>query len=293
MSSDVTPLPIETEAPDPAAVLQERLRNGLRNAAMRIAYDGTPFQGWQIQNHAETVQGRLQDALSVAARLPVKVYGSGRTDTGVHALGQVANAWVPEDTDLHKLQGSLNALAGPDIGVLSIGWAPPEFHARHSAVGKCYRYRIHNTSAPPVLDRQHCWWVKRPLDLGAMRAGALRLLGTHDFSSFRAKDCAAITPVREMRDIRILLTEAPEGALHLEYEASGFLQHMVRILTGTLVAVGHGEVTPDGVAQILAAKRRDAAGMTAPGQGLHLLRVDYDWQRFPSLYTVLTPHSAE
>jgi tRNA pseudouridine38-40 synthase len=293
VTSALPSLPNETEAPGPAAVLRERLQKGLRNVAMRVAYDGTRFQGWQIQNHAETVQGRLQDAMRIATRGPVTVYGSGRTDSGVHALGQVANAWVPQETDLHKLQGSLNALAGPDIGVLAIAWVPPDFHARHSAIGKCYRYRIHNLPAPPVLARRHCWWVRRPLDLAAMRAAAQGLLGTHDFSSFRAKDCAAATPVREMRAIRIAAGPEPEGALQLEYEASGFLQHMVRILTGTLVAVGHGELTPRDVAAILAARRREAAAMTAPGLGLHLVRVDYDGQRFPNLRDLLQAVPAE
>lgn len=290
MTSEVTSLHsdiVDGDRPDPAALVQARLRalqdEGLRNAALVIAYDGSPFQGWQIQPHAPTVQGRLEEALRIAVRRHVDLFGSGRTDTGVHALAQVANAWVPADTDLRKLQGSLNGLAGPEIGVAAIGWTAPEFHARHSAVGKCYRYRIHNRPTPPVLARRQCWWVRRPLDLDAMHAAARRLLGTHDFSSFRAKDCAAITPVREMRAIRIALGAEPEAALSIEFEASGFLQHMARILTGTLVAVGSGELTPDEVAAILAARRRERAAMTAPGQGLHLLRVDYDAARFPEL----------
>ncbi len=278
---------LRADPSDPAALPRERLRalqeSGLRNCALVIAYDGTPFQGWQFQPHAPTVQGRLEEALRIAVRRHVDLFGSGRTDTGVHALAQVANAWVPAETDLRKLQGSLNGLGGPEIGVAAIGWAAPEFHARHSAVGKCYRYRIHNRPAPPVLARRQCWWVRRPLDLDAMRAAAERLLGTHDFSSFRAKDCAAVTPVRELRAIRIAAGAEPEAALNIEFEASGFLQHMARILTGTLVAVGSGDLTPEEVAAILAARRRERAAMTAPGQGLHLLRVDYDPARFPEV----------
>jgi tRNA pseudouridine38-40 synthase len=273
-------------APDPAALLQERLREGLRNLALVIAYDGGPFQGWQIQAHGETVQGRLEQALHTALRRSVTLYGSGRTDAGVHALAQVANAWVPAETDLHKLQGSLNGLAGPDIAVTALGWIAPEFHARHSAIGKCYRYRIHNGAAPPVLSRRHCWWVRRPLDVAAMRAAAEPLLGTHDFSSFRAKECAAVSPVRELRAIRIAEGAEREAALGIEYDASGFLQHMARILTGTLVAVGLGERPPAGMAAILAARRRAAAAATAPGQGLHLVRVDYDLERFPELHAL-------
>lgn len=269
--------------PDPAALLQERLAAGLRNVALLIAYDGGAFQGWQIQPHAPTVQGRLQEALRTAVRRPVTLYGSGRTDSGVHALAQVASGWLPAETDLHKLQGSLNGLAGPEISVRAIGWAAPEFHARHSAVGKCYRYRIHNRPAPPALCRGQCWWLRRPLDLAAMRAAAARLLGEHDFSSFRAKDCAAVSPVRKLRAIRIAEGSEPEAALAIEYEASGFLQHMARILTGTLVAVGAGELAPEALPGILAARRREAAGATAPGQGLHLVRVDYDAARFPEL----------
>jgi tRNA pseudouridine38-40 synthase len=255
--------------------------------AFVVSYSGTPFQGWQTQPHAETVQGRLERAFEVAMRNPVTVYGSGRTDTGVHALAQVANAWVPGGTDLHKLRGSLNGLAGPDIVVRALGWVAPDFHARHSALGKCYRYWIHNRSYPPLFTRGRAWWMRRPLDLEAMRAAAERLIGIHDFSAFRAKECAAASAVRDLRRVSLLETGEAEGALRIEYEASGFLQHMARILTGTLVAVGLGDLSPRDIAEILASRRRECAAATAPGHGLHLVRVEYDLARFPELAPLL------
>jgi len=287
-----TAQPPDTAPPDPAAVLRARLDAGLRNLALCIAYDGGPFMGWQVQPHGPTVQGRLEEALRVLTRRPTTLYGSGRTDAGVHAYNQVANAWLPAGQDLGKLRAGLNGLAGPDISVKALAWADPEFHARHSAQGKCYRYLVFNRPYPPLFERTRCWWVRPPLDVEAMRAAAARLLGEHDFSAFRAKDCAAASPVRRMRAITLSLAGPPEEALRVDLEASGFLQHMARIVVGTLVAVGLGKLTADDVAAILAGRRREGAAATAPPQGLHLLRVDYDQKRFPELRALLADDPA-
>jgi tRNA pseudouridine38-40 synthase len=261
--------------------------SALRTLALLIAYDGRPFQGWQVQPHGPTVQGKLEEAVRVATRVSATVYGSGRTDAGVHAEGQVAHVRLPGTLDLNKLRGNLNGLAGPDIGVRALTWMRDGFHARHSAMGKTYRYRVFNHAYPPVLDRR-CWWVRQPLDVPAMRRAAGHLVGEHDFSAFRAKECEALSPVRTVRTVTIgtgtMGTEpGADAMLALEFHATAFLQHMVRILTGTLVAVGQGKLSPDDVAAILASRDRERAAATAPPDGLHLARVHYDLTEFPEL----------
>jgi len=253
-----------------------------RNLALLIAYDGGPFQGWQVQPHGPTIQAKLEDALRTAIRVAVPVYGSGRTDAGVHAEGQVAHAWLPEELDLRKLRGNLNGLAGPHIAVKALAWVGSGFHARHSALGKTYRYRIFNRPYPPVLGRR-CWWVRQPLDIPAMRRAAAPLIGEHDFSAFRAKECEARHPVRTLRTVAIARVDQPDATLTLDFHATAFLQHMARILTGTLVAVGLGKLAPEEVAAILANRERERAAATAPPEGLHLMRVHYDLAQFPEL----------
>jgi tRNA pseudouridine38-40 synthase len=262
----------------------------LQNLALLIAYDGSPFQGWQVQPHGATVQGKLEDAIRIATRTAAPVRGSGRTDAGVHAEGQVANIWLARDVDLHKLRGNLNGLAGPDIAVRSIVRTQPDFHARHSAIGKTYRYRVFNRPYPTVLDRR-CWWIKQPLDIPAMRRAAGLLLGEHDFSAFRAKDCEAASPIRTLRTITIQEEDRADGIVSLEFHATAFLQHMVRILTGTLVAVGAGKLSPTDMTAILASRDRERAASTAPPEGLHLARVHYDLGRFPELAEFLDARS--
>lgn len=258
-------------------------RDGPRKLAMLVAYDGSPFQGWQIQPHGPTVQSKLEDALGVIFRQPVKVYGSGRTDTGVHALGQVAHFLAPAQQDLRKLQFSLNSLAAPSISVKALVPVSDDFHARHDATGKTYRYHIFNRPYPPVFGRQRCWWFRNPLNVPAMAEAAQALVGKHDFSAFRAISCAAKSPIRDIRSLRISEGEHSGSTVRIEIEASGFLQHMARIIAGTLTAVGLGRVAPGAMAGILAGREREAAEQTAPGRGLHLLRVEYDLEAYPQL----------
>jgi tRNA pseudouridine38-40 synthase len=256
---------------------------------MRLAYDGSAFQGWQAQPHGPSVQGALEDALRTITRQPVKVYGSGRTDAGVHALGQVANFRLPPGRDLRRLRNQLNGLLKPHVSVMAIVPVAADFHARHKARGKVYRYRLHNRPYPPVFGLQRTWWLKLPLDVEAMRAAAARLLGEHDFSAFRARHCEAPNPVRTLHRLDVTPCDEPDCSLALELEASGFLQHMARILAGTLVEVGLGRLTPDAVAAVLASRRREQAAATAPPGGLHLLRVHYDLEAYPELRALAQP----
>ena len=209
--------------------------------------------------------------------------GSGRTDAGVHALNQVANVFLPAGLDTERLRANLNGLAGPEISVKAIVPVSSKFHARFGAMGKHYQYRIFNRPYPSVFARQHSWWIKRPLDLEAMRRAALHVSGRHDFSAFRSSHCEAKHPLREIRRLDIGISEALEGMLLIDLEADAFLQHMVRIVVGTLAAAGLGKLAPDALPGILASKNRDNAGVTAPAAGLHLVKVWYDLTDFPEL----------
>jgi tRNA pseudouridine38-40 synthase len=255
----------------------------MRRVAMRLAYDGSLFHGWQVQHHCDSVEARLGAALAIVARQPIQAYGAGRTDAGVHALNQVAHCDLPAGIDLLKLRASLNALAAPGIVVKDVVAVPAHFHARHSATGKVYRYLIFNRPYPPLFAAQCCWWIRPPLDLAAMRAAARQLVGTHDFSAFRAARCEAPSPVRTLARIKLAEEERAEATLRIELEANGFLQHMARIITGTLAAVGLGKLAPEAIPAILASRKRARAAMTAPAKGLHLARVLYDLDAFPEL----------
>jgi tRNA pseudouridine38-40 synthase len=201
----------------------------------------------------------------------------------VHALNQVAHCDIPEGIDLDRLRASLNALAAPTIAVQDIVPVPAEFHARHSAIAKVYRYQIQNRPYPAVLARERCWWIRLALDVPAMREAAVALTGRHDFSAFRSSQCAAPSPVRELRRIGLTEGDWTDGTLRIELEANGFLQHMARIVAGNLVAVGLGKLAPQDLAAILASRDRTRAAMTAPAKGLHLVRVMYDLEAFPQL----------
>ncbi len=255
----------------------------LQNLAMLLAYDGSHFQGWQIQHHGPTVQGRLERALKTITGQEVRAYGSGRTDAGVHALNQVANFRLPAGRDLHKLRANLNGLVGTAISVKAIIPVQADFHARHRALGKHYRYQFFNRPYPPAFGRQRVWWIKLPLDLGAMSAAASHLIGEHDFSAFRAKQCEATHAVRTLQRLEVRPVDAAECTLHIDLEATAFLQHMARIITGTLVDVGLGKLAADAIPAILASRRREHASATAPAAGLHLVRVHYDEAAYPEL----------
>ncbi len=238
-----------------------------------IEYDGTPFVGWQVQAAGVSVQGRLTEAIRKFCSETVDVRGAGRTDAGVHALGQVAHfdlarAWPPE-----TVRAAVNFHLKPDpIAILDCAIAPADFDARFSAVARHYRYRILARPAPPVLDRDRVWWVPQPMNADVMREAAGLLVGRHDFTTFRAAGCQAKSPVKTLDRLSV----ASAGAeIVVEASARSFLHSQVRSMVGSLKMVGEGKWEVGDVDSALAARDRAACGPVAPARGLYLVKVDY------------------
>ncbi len=240
--------------------------------ALGVEYDGRDFHGWESQRNARTVQEALERALSVVADAPVRTVCAGRTDAGVHGRGQVVHFDAPTMRTAKAWTLGTSANLPADVSVL---WAKPvtqEFHARFSALHRSYRYVILNRRVRPALLRGRVAWECRELDAGAMARAARSLLGEHDFSAFRAAGCQARNPVRHLSRLDV----ARHGDfIVLDVEANAFLQHMVRNLAGTLMAIGMGRQAESWAAQVLAGRDRRAAGVTAPPDGLCLLGVAY------------------
>jgi tRNA pseudouridine38-40 synthase len=239
---------------------------------MVVEYDGTGFAGWQRQVGQRTVQGTLEEAIRELLGETTEVRGAGRTDAGVHAEGQVASLALAARIPEAGLLRGLNSLLPSDLAVLDVAEVDPAFDARFSARGKVYRYRIWNHAVRSPRHARTSWHCRAPLDLEAMRAAAQLLCGEHDFRAFRAADCDRRNTVRLVRRFDV----ARSGALvDLEVEATAFLKNMVRILAGTLADVGRGKRDVAAVARALETGDRTAAGVTAPPQGLTLVRVIY------------------
>ena len=246
---------------------------GLRNLKLTIAYDGTDFHGWQRQPNARTIQAELEAA---AARLnggePVTIHGSGRTDAGVHAWGQVAHWCYGGRLSRERLQAALNSLLPVAIRVRSLEEVPLEFHARKSARAKTYLYIIDNGVVANPLLRRWAWYQRRELDLAALRAAAGRFVGEYDFASFKAADGETATSRRRIFQTR---WRRRGNTLLFFVRGSGFLKNMVRVMVGTLVEVGLGRRSPRDISAIIAACDRSQAGITAPACGLILRSVEY------------------
>jgi tRNA pseudouridine38-40 synthase len=240
-----------------------------------VQYDGTAFQGWQLQPHGPTIQGELERALGVALREPVRVRGAGRTDAGVHAAGQVAAVRVARlPADLGRLRISLNALLPETIVVTDVESVAGAFDPRRDARRRRYAYRIWRAPAPSPFWRRYSWHLRGPLDLGAMEAAATAVIGEHDFGAFRASDAE---PVRStVRRVYASRFEVSDPLLVYRIEANAFLKHMVRTLIGTFVEIGRGQRPAASMADLLAVGDRRQAGATAPAHGLVLERVLYD-----------------
>ena len=238
-----------------------------------IEYDGTPFVGWQMQDNGPTVQGLLTDAIAAFTGERAAVQGAGRTDAGVHALGQVAHVDLGKDWDDATMRDAINAHLRPHpIAVLAAAHAAPDFDARFSATRRHYLYRIANRRADLALDVNRAWRVPRPLDAGAMHDAAQLLIGRHDFTTFRAAECQAKSPVKTLDRLDV---KRDGDNISVRAEARSFLQHQVRSMVGSLVHVGEGKWSANDLAAALARRDRAACGQVAPPHGLYLLKVDY------------------
>src|SRR5262252_1173473 len=240
---------------------------------LTIEYEGTPFVGWQAQDNGTSVQGVLTAAIAAFAGEQVTVGAAGRTDAGVHALGQIAHLDLAKDWDTETVRDAINFHLRPQpVAVLSVERAAPDFDARFSAVKRHYLYRIVNRRADLTLEQNRAWRVPRPLDAQAMHAAAQRLIGRHDFTTFRSTECQAKSPVKTLDQLDV--TRAGEE-VRITAAARSFLQHQVRSMVGSLLHVGDGKWSADNLASALAARDRAACGQVAPPHGLYLVRVDY------------------
>lgn len=247
----------------------------MRNIRLELQYDGTHYHGWQIQSRCETIQGKVLQAVQTMVNgIPLKLVGASRTDTGVHALGQVANFWIPEEVSItpEAFFHGLNSLTPDDIIITNVREEVLEFHARFDATGKTYCYQIWNAKSAAMYHRRFSWHIRIPLDMKAMRRAARHLVGCHDFRSFQASSCSAETSIRTVSTLHILQSKQ---LVRVWIRANAYLHRMVRNIVGTLVEVGMGRKDPENIRSILASKDRTLAGVTAPAQGLFLIKVHY------------------
>lgn len=246
----------------------------MKNYKITVAYDGTRYKGWQVLGSTDaTIQGKLQRVLSTLAGHPVEVIGSGRTDAGVHAKGQVANFHIDEHFSISELMDAFCQYLPEDIAVTEIREVDGRFHSRYQALEKTYSYRIRTSPVPDVFGRRFVYQYGKPLEVSRMKQAAQYLTGTHDFASFCGNKHMKKSTVRTIFSIDFL---QKDDEIEIRYRGNGFLQNMVRILTGTLIEVGRGERTPESMQKLLEIKRRQEAGYTAPPQGLRLENVVYE-----------------
>jgi tRNA pseudouridine38-40 synthase len=245
----------------------------MRSIKLLIEYDGTNYRGWQVQPDGPTIQGMLEEKLSRLASERIHVIGSGRTDSGVHALGQVAHFRTQSQMDTRTIQRALNSLLPPDIVIREVEEVDEGFHARKQSKSKVYEYRILNRNLRSVFHRGYVWHIPQKLNLAEMKKATQSLIGEHDFSAFRTVGSPTRSTVR--RVIRGEWKRGRDGLIRFEIEANGFLKQMVRSIIGTLVEIGKGRMKATDFRKILNSKDRKEAGPTAPAQGLFLKEVKY------------------
>ncbi len=246
----------------------------MRNIKCKVAYEGTRYQGWQKQESSDnTLQGKFETLISRMCEEEITIQGSGRTDAGVHAKGQVINFHTNSKMSVEEMLDYMNAYLPEDIGVLEIAEVPERFHSRLNAKGKRYVYRVWNSKIPNVFYRKYAYTVEEALNMDAMQQAAGYLLGEHDFKSFTSTKKGKKSTVRRIDNIMI---EKKDAMITFTFEGNGFLYHMVRIVMGTLLEVGLGKKQVESIPQILAAKDREQAGMLVPAKGLILEEVFYE-----------------
>ncbi len=241
---------------------------------LTVEYDGSAFAGWQLQPNAPTIQGAIEHAAEQVLGHFTRVHGAGRTDSGVHAAGQVALVETTVHRPERAMRDGLNAHLPPQIAILNAERVDAGFDPRHSPHVKTYRYRWLTRASASPLRVNRVWHLRRPLDAAAMGLAVAYVVGTHDFSAFRASGCSSTHAVRTVREARVQAVADDE--VWLTVRGTGFLRHMIRILAGTLVEVGTGRRSPGWVAEVIASQARIEAGRTAPACGLLLVQVDYD-----------------
>ncbi|NRP71887.1 tRNA pseudouridine synthase A [Ensifer psoraleae] len=242
---------------------------------LTVEYDGSDYVGWQRQENGPSVQGAIEKAILSLTGETVSVRGAGRTDSGVHAMGQVAHADLTRQWKTHTLRNALNAhltLAGERVSILDALEAPPEFDARFSALRRHYLYRIISRRSPLALEARRAWWVPKTLDHEAMHEAAQRLVGYHDFTTFRSAHCQATSPLRTLDRLDVTRTG---DLIEIRATAQSFLHNQIRSFAGSLKLVGEGKWTPDDLQAALEARNRKACGPVAPPDGLYFMQVDY------------------
>jgi len=245
------------------------------NYQLIIAYDGSEFGGWQVQPNAVSIQELIEKALQTILREPITLTGSGRTDAGVHAIGQVANFFTSKTPDPYRLRASLNGLLPKSIRIKEVSTADHNFHARYSAKRKCYHYRLCTAEVQLPFQRPYSWHIRFPFDAAALKQAAHYLIGEHDFTSFANEAHSGSAAKNAVRSLYRLDCIPEDDGWRLEFEANGFLYKMVRNITGTLIEVAAGKRCPNEMSAILEAKDRKEAGQAAPPQGLFLISVSY------------------
>jgi tRNA pseudouridine38-40 synthase len=240
---------------------------------LTLEYDGAPFVGWQRQAYGESVQGVLERGIGKMTSSDVTVHAAGRTDAGVHALAMEAHVDIAKPLTEHRLREGINALVRPaPVSVLEVEQVADDWHARFSCTGRRYLYRILNHRAPPALLRGKVWHIGKPLNVDAMVDGASKLLGSHDFTTFRSVHCQSASPLKTLDELRV---ERVGDEVHIHAAARSFLHHQVRSMVGCLGMVGRGQWSPQDIAVALEAKDRAALGLNAPPEGLYFVSASY------------------
>lgn len=244
----------------------------MKNYRMLIEYDGTKYHGWERKTNVDTIQGKLEGVLEAMTGSEVKVIGAGRTDAGVHAKGMVANVHLDIEMSEDELRDYMNRYLPEDICIREIKLVSDRFHSRYNAVGKTYQYTCYVGKTKPVFNRRYVNMISESIDIDAIKRAANFLVGEHDFMSFCGNPKIKKSTVRQIYSIQV---EVRDDILSLTYHGSGFLQYMVRILSGTLLEIGLGKRTVESISELLELRDRSKAGFTAPAKGLCLIKVDY------------------